>query len=483
MTLKRQAVSSFKWSALSQSGRQVMQLVTTAVLARLLSPADFGLMGMATVAVGFAGLFRDLGTASALIQRRELPEGLLRGLFWVNAAFGLLATGALCLLAPLIALFYHEPRVTPLLQLLSLAFFCSGLGVVQQALLERRLGFGRLARVELIAVLAGAAVGIGAAFAGYGVWSLVWQALASAVVSTVQLWTTSGWRPGFRCRWQELKEVRQVAGYSLNLTGYNVFNYFARNADYLLIGRYLGAVDLGYYTLAYRLMLYPLQNVTAVFGRVLFPVFARLQDDNARLRAAFLKAAAGIALLTFPLMFGLLALAGPFVLAVFGPNWLPVVPLLQILASVGMVQSVVALVGPVYQAKGRTDLMFRWGLASGTFFILFFVLGLKWGILGVAGAYATAFVLLFYPALAIPFRLIGLRVRELLSVLWRPLVASALMLGVLMGGETFLPEKTGSTVVLFLGVLIGAALYVAATLAFNRTQLYQAVELFRQREE
>jgi PST family polysaccharide transporter len=479
MTLKQQVFSGFKWSAASQFGRQAMQLATTAILARLLSPADFGLMGMATVAVGFAGLFRDLGTGSALIQRAEVDEGLLRGLFWVNAGFGLFAAGGLLLLAPLIALFYHEPRVTPLLQMLSLAFLCSGLAVVHQALLERRLGFRPLARVELASVLFGAAVGIGTALAGHGVWSLVWQALASAVLSTLLLWGASGWRPGFCCRWHEMRQVREVAGYSLNLTGYNVFNYFARNADYLLVGRYLGAVELGYYTLAYRLMLYPLQNVSAVVGRVLFPLFARLRDDDVRFRAAFRKAAAGVALLTFPLMLGLLALAEPFVFVVFGPAWQPVVLLLQILAPVGMAQSVVALVGPVYQAKGRTDWMFRWGFVAGTLFILSFVAGLRWGVVGVATAYAAVFWVLAYPALAIPLRLIDLHVQEVAAELCRPLLCGMLMLLVLLAAKLTIPTGWQHWLVLAVLVPVGASAYFLGVFFLSRKTVEDCLEVLK----
>jgi PST family polysaccharide transporter len=455
-----------------------MQFITTVLLARLLDPADFGLMGMATVVTGFILLFRDLGTASAVIQRQQPTQTLLSGLFWVNVSFGVAAAVFLCLFAPLIAGIYNETRVVPLLQLLAFSFIISGAGTLHQALLERGLEFDRLAKVELAATLAGAFVGIGSALAGQGVWSLVYQTLTVAAVTTSLLWVFSAWRPSLVLG---LSEVRQVMSYSLNLTGFNIFNYFARNADYLLIGRYLGATELGYYTLAYRLMLYPLQNISAVVARVMFPVYVRMREDDARFRRTYLRVAGSIAFLTFPLMLGLMALAKPFVLTLFGPAWQSVVVLLQVLAPLGMAQSIVPLIGSIYQAKGRTDLLFRWGIFASTLFVLAFVVGLRWGVIGVAVAYAVTFMAVSYPAMAIPFRLIGLKVSELAAVLWRPLLASLVMLGALGLSGLLLTPAIERTTMLLLNLMIGVVFYAIASLVINRAQWCDVLELLRQK--
>ena len=476
MSLRRQTASGFRWTAASQAGRQGMQLLTIAVLAHLLQPTDFGLIAMATVATGFITLFRDLGTSAALIQRRELSDRLVASLFWVNAGFGLLAAALLALAAPLIALFYHEPRVTPVLQVLALSFVASGLGILHQALLERRLAFARLARVELAATLAGALVGIGMALRGWGVWSLVGQSLAVATLTTILLWAVTGWRPALCFDWSE---VRSVSRYSLNLTGYNIFNYFARNADYLLVGRFLGAADLGFYTLAYRIMFYPLQNVSAMVGRVMFPVYARLQDDAERFRNAFLKIAGGVALLTFPLMLGVLALARPFVLGVFGPRWEPTVLLLQILAPAGMIQTIVTLGGSIYQARGRTDWMFRWGVFAGTVFVAAFALGVRWGVTGVAAAFTAALLLLSYPALAIPLRLIGLRVGRLARTLLPPLTSALLMFGGLLAVLRLLPGGLDPRLTLLATVPFGVAVFALCSWRLDRGRYRELYELLR----
>lgn len=470
-------VSSVKWSTASQGGRQVVQLITTIVLARLLVPADFGLVSMAMVFVGFVFVFADLGTAAAVIQREDLSEALLSSVFWANVAVGLLASVTLFTASPLLAAFYEEQKVVPILQVLSVSFLVTGLGISHRALLERGLAFGKLARLEVVAGLSGSVAGIGAALLGLGAWSIVCQTLVVTTATTLLLWAVSPWRPALRFDWGELKSV---AGYSLNLTGFNGFNYLIRNVDYLLIGRYLGAQDLGYYTLAYRLLLYPVQNVASVISRVMFPAFSRMQDDE-RFRRAYLRVVGVIAMITFPMMLGLWALAGPFVLALFGPHWRPVVILLMILVPVGMFQSVGTTVGVIYTAKGRTDWMLRWSLLAGLVVMAAFLVGLRWGTVGVAAAYTAASLVLFYPSFAIPFRLISLPVRDLFVVLWRPLASGLLMLVAVLGLTVALPAGTASGWVLATAVPAGVAVYLTASRLINRKQMSEIVSLLGSR--
>lgn len=473
---KQKAVSGIKWSAISQVGRQGTQLITTVILARLLSPSDFGLVGMAMVVIGFINIFKDLGTAAAVIQRKELSEALLSSIFWVNAGFGALAMIVLFLIAPFGGLFYREPRVVAVLQVLSMSFFISGLGILHQALLERALSFNSLAKLETASVLVGAVVGIGLAFAGAGVWSLVFQSLTTAFVATILLWLSSSWRPRWVFDWEE---IRAMSSFSLNLTGFNIFNYFTRNADYLLIGRYLGAQDLGYYTLAYRILLFPLQNITAVIGRVMYPVLSTMQDDNRRFASAYLKVIGTIALITFPLMMGIFALAKPFVLTLFGDRWQPVILLIMIFAPVGLIQSIGATVGGIYLVKGRTDCMFRWGIGSGTLVVIAFMVGLRWGIIGVAAGYAIASFILSYPSFSIPFRLVDLKFVQFLKVLEPSFINSSLMLIVLILFTIMLPSSLSDFMTLLLSVTLGAAVYAAVSWITNREQLKDLWNLAR----
>jgi PST family polysaccharide transporter len=443
--------------------QQAITLVSLAILARLLRPSDYGLLGMAVVVTGFVEVFKDLGTSSALVQRKELPDELTNSVFWMNVLLGFLAAAILAIMAPWVALFYQEPAVTAVILVLSISFGVSGLSVVHQALLIRQMAFEKLARVEISSGLVSALIAIAFAATGRGVWSLVAASLASSTLGTVLLWWVSAWRPTWQVHW---RSIRSIISYSLNLSGFNVLNYVTRNSDNLLVGRYLGGTALGYYSLAYNLMLFPLQNISWVVGRVLFPAFAQVQYDNTRLRQAYLRVCSMIASVTFPLMFGMLALAGPLVETVYGSQWTSITTVVMILAPVGMVQSVLTTVGQIYLAKGRTDWMFRWGLVTSLMAALAFLVGLAGGISGVAFAYAVATILLVYPNFAIPFRLIDLRVRDLALALWPQFRYSCLVFGTMLFVRIglALARINESWAVLLIAGLTGSFVYVGLML-------------------
>lgn len=470
ISLRQSATSGVRWSLFSQGGQQLIQVVTTAILAHLLSPSDFGLVAMAMVVIGFVSLFKDLGTSAAVIQRKNLSAALLSSVYWTNVAFGLFAMFVVYGLAPLAAIFYRELRIIPLLRVLSITLFVSALGILHQALLERDLAFHTLSKMEISSAAFGSIIGIGSALLGAGVWSMVYQSLAVTMATTTLLWLCTPWRPRMIFAWTE---VKSISTYSLSLTGFNIFNYFARNADYILIGRFLGARDLGYYTLAYRLMLYPLQSISGAIGRVMFPAYSHMQDDDAMIRRAYLNAAGAIALITFPMMLGLIALSELFILTVFGSQWVAVIVLLMILAPVGLVQSIGTTVGAIYQAKGRTDWMLRWGIGAGLLVMLAFVIGLRWGIVGVATAYAVISLILTYPGFAIPFRLINLPVRDLGAVLWRPFLSGLLMLAVVLALKAALPTDLPSGLALGILVLTGIVTYFSAGWMVDRNHMRQ----------
>lgn len=480
MSLKKAAISGVKWSAASFTLRRVLAFLTNIILARLLSPHDFGLVAMASLALGFTDLFKDLGTGSAVIQRKEISEELLSSIFWINTGFGLIVAAGLYGLSPAIAGFYREPDVAPLMQVLSLSFFVSALSIVQSSLLLRELAFERLAKIELFTSVFSSIVAISAAYAGFGVMSLVYQPLLNSVLVLALLWGVNPWRPKWQFNWCQ---VQEVAGYSLNLTGFNILNYFARNADNLLIGRYLGAQDLGYYDLAYRLMLYPLQGISAVVGKVMFPLYSQMQDDYDRFRNTYLSVTAAIALVSFPLMFGLLAVSGPFVLALFGEQWRPSVPLLMVFAPIGAIQSINTTTGSIYQAKGRTDLMLRVSVGFSLVLLIAFSIGLQWGAIGVAAAYAAAYLTLLIPILLIPFKLIGLQLRDLIRSTWRSILCSALMCLAVMAAEKtidYMHFAFWSHSILLLALVgLGITLYLILSLLFNRKLLYSVSATLR----
>ena len=225
-----------------------------------------------------------------------------------------------------------------------------------------------------------------------------------------------------------------MARFSLNLAGFGLVNYFSRNADNVVVGRVLGPTPLGYYQMAYNLFLFPIQNISSVLAQVLNPSFAKIQFDNARFRSAYVRSCMLIGLITFPIMAGLGVIVNPFIYTVMGPKWAPVIPLLTILVPVGFCQSIQGTVGQIYVAKGRTDWMFRWGLSAAIVFVIAFVIGVRWGTIGVAAAYAiTYFVFILYPGFWLAFKLIDLSVAEFARRLFPQIAISLAMAGICYG--------------------------------------------------
>ena len=459
MSLTGRAVGGAGWSALANIVRQLLSFAAVAVLARQLGPGAYGLMGMAATATALLTNFRDLGTAAAIIQRPVVSRELLSTLFWTNLGFGALLTVAVALASGPVAWFFHTAQLAGVLQVLSISFVLQSAGAVHNALLTREMHFKATAMADIVSAVAGYAVAIPMALCGLGVWSLVMANLASSLASTLVYWVSSGWRPSLVFSGEE---IRKVAGFSLNLSGFGLVNYFARNADNVIVGRYLGAGTLGNYQMAYNLMMYPIQNVTSTLSQALFPAFARIQDDNKRFAEAYIRSCSLIALITFPLIAGMGVVAKPLVTAILGPKWIPVIPVFQILAPVGMVQSVHSTVGLIYTAKGRTNWMLRMGIFATVVFVPAFLVGVRYGMTGVATAYGIAYILVvLYPALAVPLGMIDLTVAQFARALWPQIMITGVMVAACGGFQWFLSVAavTNVWVQLIATVFIGAATY------------------------
>jgi len=403
------AVKGVSWSMLAMAIRQLMSVAGVAVLARMLGPDAYGVLGMAGLVTAFLTNFRDLGTARAVIQWPTIHDRMMTSLFWVNMLFGTALAALLVAVAEPVAAFFHDARIAPVLRVLSVSFPITSAGIVQHALLSREHAFQRIAWVDLASVAAGYTIAIPMAAVGFGVWSLVAANLFIALVSTALYWYFSSWRPRFDF---DKGDVLAVSKFSLNLGAFGLVNYFSRNADNLIIGRMLGSEQLAYYQMAYNLMLYPIQNISAVIARVLFPTFARMQDEDERFRSAYTRSCLFIALVTFPIMAGMGAVADPLVRSVLGAKWSPAILTLQILAPVGLAQSIYTTTAQIYMSKGRTDWMFRWGLGMAILLVASFLLGIRYGIEGVASFYGLTYLVLVPIGFFIPFRLINLRLTD-----------------------------------------------------------------------
>lgn len=456
-SLARAAASGVAWTTLAKVVSQATGIGVTLLLARLLTPRDFGLVGMVSVFSGFVALLGELGFGAALVQKSELEERHLSTVFWFNTAAGVLLGGAMAAAAPLLAEFYAEPKLVGLTRAVALSFVIMPLGAVHQAVLSRKLGFKSLAWVDTLVALLSAVVAVVAALRGLGPWALVLRSLTVAAAGVVGLWLAAGWRPRLSFDARALKEL---LGFSANLFAFNAVNYWARNGDQLLIGKVLGAASVGIYARAYSTMTMPISEVTSVLTKVMFPTLSRLQHRHDEFRALYLRSLENIALLTFPLMAVLLAIANPFVLSVFGPNWAEVVPVLQVLCPVAAVQSIGTTAGWIYQATGRTDVLFRYGAIVSPLILGSIGVGVALGSpLTVAICYAVMnLVILPYPQFAVAGRLIGLRPGQVLAAVRASIAHSVLASVPAWAVGAYLP---GPHLVRFLaGAVTGLAIYV-----------------------
>jgi O-antigen/teichoic acid export membrane protein len=474
LSQSQKASTGVIWAGASQAGRLLIQILALAVLSRLLPAADFGLLALATVVTTYASLLRDMGTAAAIIQRDRLTGELLNTVFWFNVCVGVALAALVCVLAIPIANLFRQPRLSGVLAALAITFPLVSAGAVHQALLERSLRFRSLARLEISSALLALGVACLSAVKGFGVYSLVVNTIAAAALTSLQLWIASGWRP--MLRWSGT-ELRSLWSFSANLFGFQTLNYFARNADTMLIGRFLGAAELGWYNMGYRIMLFPLVNLSAVMSRSLFPVLARQQSDQASFAALYKRTISAIAVVTAPLMAGLWVLREPFVEVVFGKRWLPVAPLLAWLAPLGLVQSLLTTVGMIYMATGKTALMMKWTVVSSVTIVVAVAIGLTWGYLGVAKAYVAANLLLLYPVFVVPARLIELSFMDIVKSVQLQVLTAILMAAFLWSLTVVVGHSLSPALDLAAFGLIGAITYVALGCLLMKSKLLDVVRV------
>jgi O-antigen/teichoic acid export membrane protein len=460
------AMSNARWLTLSQASRIILQLISLTILSRLLPPSEYGLLAMATVATNFAFLLRDMGTGAAVVQKENLTEQTTSTVFWLNMAMGLGLTLALVLASPFLAAYFRIDRLAPVLCLLSIVFPITSASAVHQSLVERRSGFKTLARIEIVSSVVGLTVAITLAYLGYGVYSLVWNSLISAALSSTQLWLASPWRP--KKIWS-VPELRSLWGFSGNLTGFNFINFFARNADSMVIGRVLGSVQLGIYGQAYKVMMFPLQSMSYVAGRALFPVMSRQQAERDKMAHLYFRALAMIATLTAPMMAGLWVLREPFVAIALGKQWAQVPIVLAWLAPVGFLQSLISTTGSVFMSTGRTDLMMRLGLLGSVLQVSSFFIGVNWGIEGVAACYLVANILNGLPHFYYATRELHTTLAALLRVIWQPVMFSMVMVAVIYPLFNVLSNGGQAPLTILIAVTVtGVVIYGALTMMFSK---------------
>ncbi|MGI9518202.1 MAG: lipopolysaccharide biosynthesis protein [Pirellulaceae bacterium] len=349
------------WTALERSGKQIIQFVLGILLARILTPEEFGLVGMLMIFMALAQVLVDSGFTSALIWKKQITRLEESSVFWFNLLVSVVLAILLCLSSPWIARFYEQAILQPLLCLLSTSLVLRGLGAVPSAMFIKALNFRPLVMASVPALLISGGIGIWMAMAGYGVWSLAVQYVLLAGIETAVLWMISSWRPLLTF---SLSALSPLFNYGSKLLGTAMVDAFFRELFALVIGKFYSARSLGFYTRARSLYSLPAINFAAVASQVSFPLFSRMWGDDARVSRNYLKILGLVALIIAPLMLGMSAVADSLIVVLITEKWLPSAPLLRVLCIVGISYALSSVMMGFLKASGRTDAILKLELAK-----------------------------------------------------------------------------------------------------------------------
>ncbi len=456
--IRSRVLRGLVWVAGAQVGLHVTRAVVAVIIARLLTPEEYGLAALAIIFSSLVMVFSDLALGAALIQRKTLTEKDKNTAFWITLGSGVAFTILGVLLAGPIAALYGEPEAKPLLVALSASFFVSAAGATQLTLMMRVMDFRRSELLGLAGSVGGAICGVVLAARGAGAWAIVMQQIAATALTTALVWWRSDWYPRFMF---SRASLRDLGGFSIYMLGQRIVYYLQVNGDRFLIGRYLGTTALGTYAVAYNTMLVPASKIGGPLQRVFSPAFSRIQDDPERIAAAWARVVRVIGLVALPSLGGLVIVAPDFVPVVLGSQWKEAVPVVQILAWVGIVQAVQALNYDVLMARDRTRTMFRFSLVLTACHLVAFGVGLQWGVVGVSVGYAISTTLVEPFQTLLAARCLGVSpmvfVRALSGVFQATLAMCAVVLAARMGLEN---GGVDQTVRLLACIGVGALVFV-----------------------
>jgi O-antigen/teichoic acid export membrane protein len=477
--IRSRVINGVAWKAASAVFSQLTRIATAVVLARLLAPHDYGLAGMVLILSSLVLIFSDLALGVALVQRRTLSEDDRCTVFWTSAATGVVFTLIGIGLSGPAASFYGEPAVKPLFAVFSLSFVVTALSSTQSALLTREMDFRSLEIRRMASFGVGAVVGIVLAALGFGAWALIAQQLAIATVGTVLLIVLAPWKPKFRFSFDSLLSLGSFSG---NVFGTQLFFYVNRNLDNLLVGKFLGPAALGSYSISYNVMLTPFSQIASPIQEVLFPAFSRIQDEVDRISAAWLRVNRLVGAITVPGLLGLVVVAPDFVAVVLGDRWESATRVIQILAWVGLIQSLQRMNSSILEARNRTGDLLRYSVIVLVASIIAFVCGLPFGIVGVATGYAISSTIVEPYYTWLTTRALGMPLTTFLRSLTGVAQASALMLVAVLAARIALVHAgTPAAVRLPLLVVLGAVVYLPVLVRLDRTLAADVMALRRRR--
>ncbi len=460
-SLIRTAASGVVWTAAERVGGRVLNFVVFAILAHLLAPEDFGLIALAMVVIAFGEILAGQGLTEAIIQAAVVDQERLSTAFWINVGGG----GLLFLLgftgAPFFAEAFHEPGMPVVLRALSFLFLISGISGVHHSLLAKQMRFRSLAVLGVLTAGCGAVVGVALALAGFGVWSLVGQSLSASMVGTVMLWRLEPWRPGFVFSGEKAKGL---LSFGWNVVAGRFAGFLNRRGDDLVIGAVLGSMVLGYYTVAYRVILALTSMILGTVSSVAFPVFVRVRSEARDFAGAYALAVFTTSFVAFPAFLVVGLYAREIVLLAFGGRWLPSVPVLQVLSIIGLFHGVAYPADAALLAQGKPSVVLKLKLVNAALNFLGFVIAVRWGIVAVAAAFVIRAAVMSPLQMVVLGRSAGLPALGYLRAAAIPFGGSLIMGSTMVLVSHWLPPSLRPELQFVVPVVIGSAVYAGTLL-------------------
>jgi O-antigen/teichoic acid export membrane protein len=418
--LKEKTIRGASMRLFAQGASFILRVVSLMVLARLLQPNDFGLVGMVTAITGVLSLFRDFGLSAATVQRVSITNEQTSTLFWLNAFVGAVLTVLALASARAIGAFYHEPRLVGVTFIVAAGFLFNGFGVQHSALLQRQMRFTALATIELVSLVASTIVAIVFAMAGFGYWALAWMTLCAPVFSTIGLWVAARWVPGMPRRGAGIRSMLRFGG-TVTLNGLII--YLGSNFEKVLLGRFWGAEAIGIYGRAYQLIRMPIDSLNFAVGEVAFSALSRLQGDQALLKRYFLRGYSLVLVLTLPITFGCALFAGDLIAVLLGPKWQSAAQIFRLLAPTILAFAILNPMGWLMNAMGLVGRGLKIALVLAPVMIAGYAVGLPYGPKGVAISYSVVMILATVPLLAWAIHNTPISLSEVFSSIARPLAS------------------------------------------------------------
>jgi O-antigen/teichoic acid export membrane protein len=458
--LKSRSIRGGAFMAVSGGVNFVLAIATTSILARILVPADFGLLGMVFALTAIAEKFKDIGLGRATVQKKEVTHSEVSNLFWLNAAVGLGISLSIFALSGVIARFYHEQRLTHIAMALSTTFLLGGVIIQHQALLNRRMRFLATGTIDISALTLSNGLAIVLALKGFGYWSLVYREIARCSFIAIGTFIACPWVPAFPDR---KNNVSQQMKFGRNLTLFNIVTYFTSSVDQILLGRFGGAGALGIYRQAFQLVMAPMNQLTSPIHSVSEPLFSALQDDAPKYRRGFRKTVSTLSLITMPIAAGIFVCSQQIVLLLLGSRWSGAVSIVRILAIAAFIRPSITAIGFVMVTCGKTGRLATMGIVDSIALATAVSVGVMWGARGVAIGHVAATYTVFLPFVWWALKDTPVDIGVWLRAIARPAFCSALMVAILYFLSILHPFKSNLAALSFY-VPTGAACYLASML-------------------